>query len=763
MNKAITDGILLTPSAFANGLDVWSREDGTPGTATYDTASNAAFVPADQDFGGALEIVKTEAVQRVRYMGETPLLPGCYLRVTARVKALSGNLPSVRIAAFPGGAGGAVVSGVPQFGVSVPLTSYGEVVEVSAIIGGGLRNGVDMVWGPDALYGHFGLDLTGQNGGVVRVDDIEIEDITSVFLRDMLATVDVRDYGAVGDNVTDDTAAFEAANAAANGRTVLIPKGVYRLNGSVTFDAPTRFEGTVRMADNAILLLRQNFDLPHYIDAFDNEEIAFRKAFQALLNNADHDSLDLGGRKVALSGPVDMQAAVHNRTRYETRRVIRNGQLLATTSSNWTPQVLTARATYAASNSRVLSNVANIANIPVGALVQGSGVGREVYVRSKNISTGQITLNAPLYDAEGTQDFTFTRFKYILDFSGFEKLSKFVLQEIEFQCSGVASGVMLAPSGTVFQIRDCFITAPSDRGVSSAGGGCQGMFIENCQFLSNEDALSVPNRKSIALNTNANDVKLRNNRATRFRHFALLGGQNNIVSGNHFFQGDSVAGGVRSAGLILSEPHSSSIVAQNYIDNCYIEWTNERDHHPQYQSEYSFSSLDIADNIFLSGKVAPWFSYIVIRPHGAGHFVRGLNVTGNRFRSINGWIDRVDRVDTSFADLSRWRMRNVRFEGNSFHGIGQPVSSPHKLSHTESTPARTWVIDLDDAMPFEGWALNVDAIVPKGTIWNASGSAVYALPFVKLQQGTDNKQIHLVWPESVKGTVQMTVRMDNNP
>ena len=106
MNKAITDGVLLMPPPFAAGLDVWSSQDGTPGSDTYQAAANAGFVPADQDFGGCLDMQKTQTVQRLRYMGETPLLPGCYLRITARVKALSGALPTVRIAGWAGGAGG---------------------------------------------------------------------------------------------------------------------------------------------------------------------------------------------------------------------------------------------------------------------------------------------------------------------------------------------------------------------------------------------------------------------------------------------------------------------------------------------------------------------------------------------------------------------------------------------------------------------------------------------------------------------------------
>ncbi|MEZ5716623.1 MAG: glycosyl hydrolase family 28-related protein, partial [Paracoccaceae bacterium] len=242
MNKAITDGVVFMPPPFANGLDVWSSGDGTPGSDTYDNAVNAAFVPADQDFAGCLELQKVDSTQKLRYMGETPLLPGTYLRVTARVKAVSGNLPNVRIAGWAGGAGGVHVAGLVEVGPATTLTQYGEIVEVSAIVGPGNRGGVDMFWGREPIFGHFGLDLTGPSGGVVRIDDIVIEDITSAFLRDLMGWVDVRDYGAIGDGVTDDLAAFEAADADAAGRKVLVSAGTYYLSDNMTFENEVEFE-----------------------------------------------------------------------------------------------------------------------------------------------------------------------------------------------------------------------------------------------------------------------------------------------------------------------------------------------------------------------------------------------------------------------------------------------------------------------------------------------------------------------------------------
>ncbi len=761
MNKAITDGLVLNPTTFAAGLDVWSSGDGTAGSDTYENAANAAFVAADQDFGGALELLKTQNTQKLRYMAQTQMLPGCYLRVSAKVKAISGNLPSVRIAGYPASGNGSKVGGVPEFGPATSLQSYGEVVEVSAIVATGAVGGVDMVWGTDPVYGHFGLDLTGQNGGIVRVDDIQIEDVTSVFLRDLVSLVSVRDYGAMGDGTTDDTAAFEAANDAADGRTVFVPAGNYLLQSSVTIDTNMKFEGKLTMPAEAQLLLRRNFDLPNYIEAFEDEEIAFLKAFQALLNNSDHESLDMGGRKVNVTAPLDMQSAVPDRDTYATRRVIRNGQLEAAISSAWDPDVATSQATYSTSDPMVLSNVSNVANVPVGALVEGVGVGREIYVRSKNVSTQKITLNAPLYDAAGTQNFTFRRFKYIIDFSGFSGLSKFVMSDIEFQCNDRSSGINLAVTGITFHLRDCFISRPADRGITSIGTGCQGMFVDHCQFLSAEDALDVPDRKTVALNCNGNDIKLRNCRATKFRHFALLAGANNIVTGNHFFQGDSVNNGVRSAGLIIANTHTSSIVANNYVDNCFIEWTNEQDHLPAFNSEFSFSALSITDNIFLSGEVAPWFSYIVVKPHGAGHFLSGVNITGNRFRSINGQIDRADRVDTTFADLDMSRCKNVVMTGNSFHNINYAVENPALIDFTQSTASETWMIDASEVLPFGGETRSVDAVIARGGIRNDSNVRQYDMPYSDSRQGANYDQVRLVWPTAVRGTVGITVRMDS--
>ncbi|SHI87878.1 glycosyl hydrolase family 28-related protein [Wenxinia saemankumensis] len=760
MNVAITEGLQLDPPPFSAGLGVWSSGDGRPGSDTYAGSGGGVFVPADQDFGGAMEIVKTASTQRVRWMGQTPIRPGLYLRVTARVKAIAGALPAVRIAGTPVGSGGGVLGGVATAGPATQIAAYGEVVTVTGIVGTGVRGGTDMVW-PGAAHGHLGLDLTGPTGGILRIDDIEIEDITSAYLRDMLAVVDVRDYGALGNGTANDAPAFNAADAAANGREVLVPGGTYYLNGDVTMQNPVRFEGTVSVPDNRRFILQRNFDFDSYLAAFGNEEQAFRKAFQALLNFADHESLDLCGRRIGLTRPLDMAACDPGRTTFHTRRVIRNGQFQPIDGPDWTASSVQSQASYVASSPLTLTGVANIANIERGSRVHGTGVGREVYVREVNIAQQRITLSAPLYDSEGTRTYTFVRYRYLLDFTGFDDLSQFVIDDVEFQCNGQASALALPRQGLIFHLRDCAINKPEHRGITSIGSGCQGLLVDRCNFQSNEQALPVDQRGTIALNTNANDVKIRDCRVVMFLHFAVIGGSGATITGNHWFHGDETVNGVRRGGLVFTSPNVKSTVIGNYIDNNFIEWTNEHDATPALGQQFSFGGLSITGNIFTVNDVADWFNFIVVKPYGPNHYIHGLSVTGNVFRSINGYIDRVDRVDTTFAGLDMTRMRNVTFADNVFHGVNEEIRNPVSIEHAQSTASRIWVVDTGTFLPFGGRARVVESVVATDRIRTAGNTTIYESPWTDGDHGPGGRQVRVIFDSDVLGSVRAMIRMDN--
>ena len=263
---------------------------------------------------------------------------------------------------------------------------------MSAIVGQGSRPGVDMAWGMDAEYAHIGLDLTGPVGGVIRIDDLRVEDVTPLFFSQTFDVLDVRDFGAIGDGVADDADAIEAADAAAQGRTVLVTDGVFRMGRDVTINSKIRFEGQITQLPVHRFVLRRSFDLPTYADAFGDEVVGFKKGFQALLNGADHEVFDLCGRQIQLTEPLDMAALVPNRVRFEVRRVIANGMFEARDSTAWADDVVTASASYDPNDPYKLRNVVNAASIKVGSLVSGNGVGREVYVASVNVSANTLTL-----------------------------------------------------------------------------------------------------------------------------------------------------------------------------------------------------------------------------------------------------------------------------------------------------------------------------------------------------------------------------------
>lgn len=756
MNKAVTDGIDLMPPAFADGLSVWSSENGLSTEPTYDGASNAALVSADADFGDCLEIFKTASVQPLRWTGTTPMTPGCYLRISARVKLVGGNRPYVRIASYAMDSSGAAVA-VDTTGDEVFLETYGEVYEVSAVVGQGARGGVDLIWSQQAVAAHFGLDLTGDNNCSVRIESIQIEDATADFLRTLMDWVDVRDYGAIGDGVTDDTDAFFAADAAAQGRDVVVPEGTYYIGSELTLDARVRFTGQIAHDSPGRIALTHNYNYDTYLDAFQDEQVALERAIGALYAFTDHDSLDLCGRQIRLTRPVDVHAAVGDRDTYGNRRAIRNGHLEAASSSDWDDSTATSSASYDSSEPLELSNVVNVAQIERGSLITGTGVGREVYVREVDIPNAKLVLSQPLYGATASQNYSFTRFRYMLDYSGFTSINRQCLMQIEFLGNRRASAVMLAQSGTAWHIHDCWFVRPKDRGITSIGEGCNGISIESNEFLAPDSDQDVGDRTSIALNTNKNDMKIRNNRIVQFLHFAVVAGGGHIFSCNHWWQGDSAGeGAARSAGVVLTNRNVKTVFTGNYCDNAFIELTDE--HNGNVDSDTAYGNLTITGNIFTCSSVPKSFTYIRIAPIGENQYLDGIAIIGNAFKTIgNDVISRFDGVDLDRGTLDGTRTRSITVSGNVFESVQIRTANPVAVPYTKFGTSANWTVSTTGRLPFGLRVLGVDGVAPTQGI---SSSWDGRLPRVAVQQGSTFEDIALTWPEAVGGSVIIHARCD---
>ncbi|NNU80914.1 right-handed parallel beta-helix repeat-containing protein [Halovulum dunhuangense] len=761
MNMAITDGLDLMPPDFVEGLHLWSSGDGTTGSPTYATDPSGSLVASDPDFGDCLEIVTAANPQRLRHMGETPILPGTYLEIAARVKLIAGPSPQVRIAAFAGDANGVAVTSVPLLGPVEAVSDYGRVVTVRAIVGSGHRTGVDMVWGTAPVFGHFGLNISGGSGSVLRIESIRVEDVTSVFHRKMIDAVDVMDYGARGDGITNDATAFETADAAAAGRVVIVPKGSYLIDRNVTMTSPMRFEGTVVQPENRRLVLRGNFDYAAYLDAFGDETLALKKALQALFNFTDHDTLDLCGRTINLTGPIDVAAAVNNSTFSAVRRVIRNGHILAEPGPAWTPDVVGATASYAAADPLRLTDVTDVGAIAVGSLVEGFGVGREVYVRSRDVAAGTLTLSQPLCRAAGRQAYTFTRFKYLLDFSGFQRINRLTLEGVQFEGAKEACGILMSDLGTWWAFRNCWFMQTGMRGITSHGEACQGLTIESCEMIASDADELVQDRRSVGFNTNKNDAKIRNNRGINFRHWGVLSGNGNLILGNHFWQLDPADPGERTAGLVLTDKKSKTTITGNYIDTQFIEFTNEHQAGAASANSSAFGQVTIIGNIFTATQVPDWFRFLVWSPIGS-HRLEGVTVIGNSFQLFGGSvIDRVEAVDTSLGGFDMSQTKAVVFSGNTYGEVAHHSQSPALIEASRGSAATSWTVDASGKLPFGCRALGVDGVTAHGPLLSSGGAVQAAMPHVLPATGAGGQSVTVVFPTAVRGTVQVRVRADH--
>ena len=158
--------------------------------------------------------------------------------------------------------------------------------------------------------------------------------------------------------------------------------------------------------------------------------------------------------------------------------------------------------------------------------------------------------------------------------------------------------------------------------------------------------------------------------------------------------------------------------------------------------------------------MAPWFSFIVVKPHGAGHFLNGVAITGNKFRAVQATIDRAERVDTSFSDLDRSRFKDVTVSGNSYNQVTAQVANPLVVRHAQSTANDVWTVPTEGELPFEGWATDVTSVVVMGDLRTDTNTVEWDFPTVYPEIGPGNDQVELRWRRAFRGEVNLSVRID---
>lgn len=200
--SVLLDGLMLSPPGFDMGQEHWAEAAGRPvphaGPVRRCNAwetMGAQLCPPDPDLspaaetdpGGAsgpvLELRKGLCTRHLIYRGETPILPGSYLMITARFRVMGPerprqDMPRVRVRGWPGDPCDAHVPGLTETGPAACPDRPGQICTVRAVVGATAGTGVDMAWGTRPVYGHFGLEIIGRGPAVLQIGAVSIEDVT---------------------------------------------------------------------------------------------------------------------------------------------------------------------------------------------------------------------------------------------------------------------------------------------------------------------------------------------------------------------------------------------------------------------------------------------------------------------------------------------------------------------------------------------------------------------------------------------------------
>ena len=127
----------------------------------------------------------------------------------------------------------------PQSDVALNLTNVlPPVAERSnKVLGfkvdGGITTSTNTLSQFDAAVSSF-VNATGNNAASIFYDPAGSGAQQTTVQSKLRETISVKDFGAVGDGITDDTAAFVNAWAASNPQSVFVPKGAYLVTGSIS-------------------------------------------------------------------------------------------------------------------------------------------------------------------------------------------------------------------------------------------------------------------------------------------------------------------------------------------------------------------------------------------------------------------------------------------------------------------------------------------------------------------------------------------------
>lgn len=552
--------------------------------------------------------------------------------------------------------------------------------------------------------------------------------------------VSVTWFGAKNDG-TDASSAFVSADAAATSRKnkVVIPEGAFTLSSSVTMVNEVVHQGTIVLGSG----VRYRDANPLRFSEFRRRHSTDQAAFEAMLYELYQGFLnkkvaDGEGMACVIDTPINV-ASVAGKTSYAGWHVIRNFNFWAGTNF---PAKTTTTKTGSSTSGLATLTLANTTGITAGMMVTGAGLGRELYVKSVDSAT-QVTLNRTAYGTNASTTFTFTEFKYVLDWSGFTTCSRVSIVGNQFNLASTNPACVLRGpyDGIGWSIKDNTLNNIGERGFTDWNSGFSGMAFEGNEINFATSVQSVAR----GITVSAGDFKLRNNRITTCLNHVVIHEAGSLIVGNHLWGGDN-------ASIILTNRTFKTAITGNYIDNSWIELSEEGDF-----STTAMGGVSITGNIFTNVGSTASTRWIKLRPFQANKKVNSVVVTGNTFKNAQGTNPtRVEDVDTTNGTIDVTSFENVKFSNNAYQFITYHTASPATVRKTVTTATNNWVVDFSTLLPFGGSTLNVPSI----TLTNIKdGAAATAYPSFTVLDGNslaNTKNVQVRFAANYSGSAVVT-------
>lgn len=609
----------------------------------------------------------------------------------------------------------------------------------------------------DIIFGSSDIEFRSSNGSIAQVaktpDNTGLKQLDTTFFNEVVVSDNGFRWSWETGDFTDEIAADTDENTYIKADGVDVDDGAWVRISPET--PPVIAERIIRFSQ--------------FRARYGSDQLAFEamltKAFTTS-DNAIGVTIDLEGCVVVLTSPIDVSAVTGKITNFKNI-TLRNGTLDADeTSGNWVSTVIGRSCdivqfsqTVTITSSTGLEAGMCVKDSGSTAITLGDGIPRETYVTGVTDST-HFTISTYAY-RDRTKFYSIEKFPYMLNFKGFETLSRMKFVDLNVRCNSVASFVMLAQEGIDLCFSNIHALAVKDRFITDWSGNLSGAEIINCTAWSSD---ATESHTGIGITANDNDVKFLNNRIINFRHSQVCHGGGYTISGCHNWQGNGAA--VRTGAFIFTNPSPFLTMTGNYIDNGGIEITNEN----QSSGGNAFNDITITGNAFTMASSALGGSrYITLGIVGYGtdtavRGIEGMSVCNNVFRRLVGGgaetIDNVDAVEVhGTGGLDNDAINDFVWTGNTYRNITYHVSNPNKFKRNYAGGAETtsYGINFDNRLPFGLQPRSLEAV----SLFNMrnAASVLQSPTYAVIRGGTGYT---FTFTTAMSGTVYATVSANQN-